>query len=79
MFKQNYTQKLFIAFNLPYSCCFGSEENLDFPDFLQKKFYNIKYRSLFVNSATWVDDIAKFKDSITTLPILNRTYSKITY
>ena len=41
IFKQNYTQKLFIAFKISYSCCFGFRGNLEFPDFLQKKFYNI--------------------------------------
>ena len=40
---QNYAQKLFIAFKMAYSCCFGLRGNLDFPDFLQKKFYNIGY------------------------------------
>ena len=28
-----------------YSCCFSLGGNLDFLDFLQKKFYNINYRS----------------------------------
>ena len=41
IFKQNYTQKLFISFKISYSCCFGFRGNLEFPDFLQKKFYNI--------------------------------------
>ena len=45
IFKQNYTQKLFIAFKISYSCCFGFRGNLEFPDFLQKKFYNINYWS----------------------------------
>ena len=44
IFKQNYTQKLFISFKISYSCCFGFRENLEFPDFLQKKFYNIDCR-----------------------------------
>ena len=43
IFKQNYTQKLFISFKISYSCCFGLRGNLEFPDFLQKKFYNINY------------------------------------
>ena len=38
IFKQNYTQKLFIAFKMAYSCCFGLRGNLNFPDFLQKTF-----------------------------------------
>ena len=36
IFKQNYAQKLFIAFKMAYSFCFGLIGNLDFPDFLQK-------------------------------------------
>ena len=39
----NNTLKLFIAFKIAYSCCFGLRGNLDFPDFLPKKFYNINY------------------------------------
>ena len=42
---QNYTPKLFIAFKMAYSCRFSQRENLDFLDFLQKKFYNINYWS----------------------------------
>ena len=30
---------------MTYFCYFSFGENLDFPDFLQKKFYNINYRS----------------------------------
>ena len=40
---QNYGQKLFIAFKMAYSCCCGLRGNLNFPDFFQKKFYNIDY------------------------------------
>ena len=29
---------------MAYFCYFSFGENLDFPDFLQKKFYNINYR-----------------------------------
>ena len=43
IFKQNYTPKVFVAFKRANSCCFGLRGNLDFPDFLQKKFYNINY------------------------------------
>ena len=42
-FKQIYALKLFIAFKMAYSCCFSFVGNLDFPEFLQKKFYNINY------------------------------------
>jgi len=45
IFKQNYAQKLFISFKISYSCHFSLRGNLDFPDFLQKKFSNINYRS----------------------------------
>ena len=38
IFKQNYAQKLLIAFNMANSCCLGLKGNLDFPDFLQKSF-----------------------------------------
>ena len=30
IFKQNYTQKLFIAFKMPYSCSLGLRGNLEF-------------------------------------------------
>ena len=43
IFKQNYSLKLFVAFKMAYYCCFSLGGNLDFPDFLQKKFYNIDY------------------------------------
>ena len=43
IFKQNYSLKLLITFKMACSCCFGLGENLDFPDFLQKKFYNIDH------------------------------------
>ena len=43
IFKQNYSLKLFIAFKMDYSFCFGLRGNLGFPDFLQKKFYNINF------------------------------------
>ena len=36
IFKQNYAKKLFIAFKMAYSCCFGLRGNLYFPDFLHK-------------------------------------------
>ena len=36
--KQNYTQKLFIALKMVFSCCFGLRGYLDFPDLLQKRF-----------------------------------------
>ena len=36
IFKQNYTQKMFISFKISYSGCFGFRGNLEFPDFIQK-------------------------------------------
>ena len=44
-FKQIYTPKLLIAFKIAFSYCFSLGGNLDFPEFLQKKFYNIIYWS----------------------------------
>ena len=44
IFKQNYTLKVFVAFKTANSCCFTLRGNLNFPDFLQKKFYNINSR-----------------------------------
>ena len=41
--EQNYTLELFIALKMAHFCCFGLRGNLDFPDFLQKKFYIIIY------------------------------------
>ena len=37
-FKQNYTLKLFLAFKRTYSCCFSFGGNLDFLEYLQKRF-----------------------------------------
>ena len=58
-FKQSYTLKLFIAFKMAYSCCLSLGGNLDFPEFRQKKFYNINNRKsfLFVN-ATRTNEIS---------------------
>ena len=42
-FEAKHTLELFIAFKMAYSC-FDLRVNLDFQEFLQKKFYNIKYR-----------------------------------
>ena len=41
IFKQNYTPELIIALKMVYSCFFGLRGNLDFPNFIQRKFYNI--------------------------------------
>ena len=45
IFKQNNALELFISLKMAISCCFGLRGNLDFPDFLQIKFYNINYRT----------------------------------
>ena len=42
-FKQIDTLKLLIASKMAHSCCFSCWGNLDFPEFLQKKIYNINY------------------------------------
>ena len=36
---------MLIPFKMEYSCCVSLWGNLDFLDFLQKKFYNIDYRT----------------------------------
>ena len=51
IFKQNYTPELFIAFKMVYSCCFSLGGNLDFTEFLQKKFYNINYLCTYLVSS----------------------------
>ena len=61
IFKQNYTQKLFISFKISYYCCFGLRGNLEFPDFLQKKFYNINYRSSFTSHILHIGPMRLFK------------------
>ena len=38
---QNFTLEMFVAFRMAYSCSFGKRGNLEFPNFLQNKFYNI--------------------------------------
>ena len=43
IFKQNNALELFISLKMAISCCFGISGNLDFPDFLQIKFYNINH------------------------------------
>ena len=48
IFKQNYSQKLFISFKISYSCCFGNRGNLEFPDFLQKSFITLTTFHCFV-------------------------------
>ena len=49
IYKPNYTINLFIAVKMTYSCCFSIGGNLDFLYFLQKKFYNIDYRSQHIS------------------------------
>ena len=47
IFKHSYTLKLFIALKRVYYCCFSLGENLDFPEFSQKKFYYIHNWPIF--------------------------------
>ena len=47
IFNQSYSLKLFIIFKMAYSCSFSLRGNLDFTDFVQKKFYNIDFRITF--------------------------------
>ena len=53
-FQLNYIQTLFICSKMVYSCCFSLGGNLDFLDFLQKKFYNIDYRKKFFECSSRV-------------------------
>ena len=46
-FQLNNIQTLFICSKVVYSGCFGLRGNLDFPGFLQIKFYNISCRSYY--------------------------------
>ena len=50
--KQNSTPELLIDLKMAYSCIFGLRGNLNFPDFLQKKFYNINSSSAFLKPMT---------------------------
>ena len=48
---------LFIAVKMAYSYCFSLGKNLDFPDFLQKHFYNIdlwKGTKVEIEKSRWV-------------------------
>ena len=49
IFKQTNALVLLIYLKMAIFCCFGLRGNLDFPDFLQLKFYNINSRDLFLN------------------------------
>ena len=46
-FDVNYNLRLFISFKMDYTYCYSSGVNLDFLDFLQKRFYNIDHRAQF--------------------------------
>ena len=61
-FKQIFTLKLFIAFEMVYSCCFSFGGNQDFPEFLQKKFYNINYWSVIL--CIWIGSLKSLTKSI---------------
>ena len=86
-FKQINTLKLLIAFKMAYSCCFSLEGNQDFPEFIQKNFYNINYwtrltSGLYFNKLLQVDKTGRFyfRESFTTTPSdkYHQRISKIT-
>jgi len=52
IFKQHYTLELFLALEMVCYCCFSLGGNLDFLDFLAKKFYNINYWSKFLGKSS---------------------------
>ena len=58
IFKQNNALELFISLKMAISCCFGWRGNLDLPDFLQIKFYDInfwvQYHIKMWNDALWL-------------------------
>ena len=60
IFKQNSTLKLLIVFKMAYSWCFGLSVHLEFPNFLQKKFYKINYRSLNLLLVSVCDQLYNF-------------------
>ena len=51
IFKQNKDLELFISLKMAISCYFYLRGNLDFPDFLQIKFYNINY---WIEIGSWL-------------------------
>ena len=65
IFKQNYTPELLIALKMVYYCFFCLRGNLDFPDFLQKMFFNInsisiRFSPLFTHPDRRTDGPSKF-------------------
>ena len=60
IFKQNYTQELFIALKMTYCCWLGLRGNLDFPDFLQKKFKTLTTGKLYSSWATFLTMLVVF-------------------
>ena len=61
-----FTLELLIAFKMAYFCCFSLGGNLNFPEFLQKKFYNINY------SVTRLGEISSVWQNIRSLIRLNQ-------
>ena len=73
--KQSYTLKLFIVFNMVYSCCFSLGGNLDFPEILQNSFITsttgVVYFSRLVN--------AVYKLATTYIMAKWKRYDKVKY
>ena len=63
IFKQNYTMKMFIAFKMAYSCCFGCRGNLDFPELLQPIFIFVIFNN---NLTAKILDFSKIRTQINT-------------
>ena len=78
MFKQIYTQKLLTAFKMAYSCCFSLGGNLDFPELLQKKFYNINYRYDMVKHYSRIQRTPSIGGRITVLLVSSLTRLELT-
>ena len=55
------------------SCCFGLRGNLDFPDFLQKKFYNINYRYGQIESVLEATFRRQFQDNKVVVVVVSVT------
>ena len=74
IFNQNYAQKLLISFQISYFCYFDFSGNLDFPDFLKKKFYNINYRALVVVVVQLVEQMMPTPEVCSSNPVSCKFY-----
>ena len=68
-FKLNYIRTLLICSKMSYSCCFSLGGNLDFIDFLQKRFYNFDYWSQSYRGSM----IANYDSSVVLYSIITST------